>query len=209
MGCTIQQRYINQFLTSVADFYRNPVNVDNEMLAEMASFLDQLLEDRSRVYPTYERNALLPAIAHLPRAVEFAGGNTAAIANSINQLAPFLNWQQTSGYEVLGEHYCQNYGFCSIIGPNLLIEHSSLKLGFGIWGPDLHYPLHHHSAEECYHVIGSDMQFRHKSQPWQTFVDGDAIYNKPYEIHELKSADQPMLLLYTWRGEVGLDAVLV
>ena len=209
MSCSIQGSYINQFLGSVAEFYRLPANSEFEMLTEMTDFLDQLLADQSRVYSTQEGNRLLSAIHHLPEAVNFCGSKTSAIANSINQLAPFLNWQQTSGYDVLGEHYCENYGFCSIIGPGLLIEHDTLKLGFGIWGSGLHYPLHNHSAEECYHVLGSDMQFRQQSQPWKVFVDGDAIYNKPFEIHELKSSNQPMFLLYTWRGDVGLDAVLV
>ena len=209
MAFGVEANYVNQFLQSVGEFYRQPANAGFEMLNEMADFLDQLLDDNSRDYRRQENNLLLPAIYHLPQAVELAGSKTIALAESINQLAPFINWQQTSGYDVLGEHYCQNYGYCSIIGPNLLIEHPALKLGFGLWGPGLHYPLHRHAAEECYHVIGSQIQFRRQSQDWKSFNDGDAIYNKPYEIHELKSSDQAMFLLYTWRGDVARDAELI
>ena len=208
MACGIEVNYLNQFLLSVAEFYRQPVNSEFEMLTEMAEFLERLLDDDLRVYRNDKKNLLLPAIHHLPQAVKLAGRNTRAVVDRINQLAPFVNWQQTRGYDVLGEHYCQNYGYCSIIGPNRLIEHSTLKLGFGLWGPGLHYPLHHHAAEECYHVLGSQIEFRRQSESWQTYEDGQAIYNKPNEIHELKSSHQAMFLLYTWRGDVGKDAVL-
>ena len=209
MACGIEKQFLNRFLKSVVDFYRQPANSEIEMLNEMVEFLQQLLQDDSRRYPGLEKNTLLPAIHHLPQAVGFAGGNTRSIADSINQLAPFLNWKQTAGYDVLGEYYCRNYGYCTLIGPGLLIEHPSLKLGFGIWGPGLHYPLHHHAAEECYHVLGSPIEFRREPESWHTYEDGEAIYNKPYETHELKSGDQAMFLLYTWRGDVAKDAVLL
>ena len=69
--------------------------------------------------------------------------------------------------------------------------------------------MHHHAAEECYHVLGSPIEFRRQSEPWTTYQDGQAIYNKPYEIHELRSVNQAMFLLYTWRGDVAKDAVLL
>ena len=209
MVCGIKDKLVNSFLKSVTDFYRLPVYSNIELLADMADLLDQLLNDTPSFNRLYEKNVLLPAVHHLPQAVASAGHKTRAVANSIDQLAPFLNWQQTSGYDVLGEQYCQNYGYCSIIGPNLLIEHSTLKLGFGIWGPGLHYPLHRHAAEECYHVLGSHILFRRQSQSWQRFSDGDAIYNEPHEIHELKSSDKPMFLLYSWRGSVEMEAQLI
>ncbi len=179
------------------------------MFVEMADFLEQLIADSNRTYPGLENKSLLPAIHHLPVAVEDAGAQTKAIAASINLLAPFLNWKQTAGYEILGEHYLHNYGYCTLIGPGLLIEHQSMKLGFGIWGPGLHYPLHHHAAEECYHILGNAMQFRRENEQWQTYSDAQAIYNAPWQIHELKSTDKPMFLLYTWRGDVAPDAVLI
>ena len=209
MACSLQVSYVNQFLTTVTDFYRLPENKGIEMLREMTDFLDQILEAQSRVYSTPEKNLTFKAIQHLSTAVNSAGPKTRAVANSINQLAPFVNWKQTKGYEVLGEDYMQNYCYYTLIGPNLLINHPALKLGFGIWSPGMHYPLHYHAAEECYHVLGGQIQFRRQSEQWQEYSDSDAIYNSPFEIHELKSMDQPMFLLYTWRGDVAPDAVLL
>ena len=208
MVCSIEAKYINRFLKSVYDLYRLPAYSKFDILTEMADFLDQVLDDKSRVYSRHEK-MLLPVIRHLPQALKLAGSKTTELADSINQIAPFLNWQQTCGYDVLGDYYTQNYGYCSIIGPNLLIEHSRLKLGFGIWGPGLHYPLHRHAAEECYHVIGSQVQFRRQDEQWRSFDDGEAIYNKPFEIHELKSSSKAMFLLYTWRGDVAQNAELI
>ena len=160
MPCSIPRQYLVRFLESVRDFYRQKDNSKIEMLCEMADHLDELIADKGKNYPGLQSKSLLPAIRHLQVAVKDAGDSTKVIADNINALAPFLMWQQTSGYDALGEHYLRNYGYCSLIGPGLLIEHKSLKLGFGVWGPDLHYPLHHHAAEECYHVLGNAMQFR-------------------------------------------------
>ena len=209
MPCSLPRQYLNQFLISVRDFYRQESNSKFELFVDMAEFLDVLINDTSRTYPGLGNKSLLPAISHLPIAVADAGEQTKKIAGAINQLAPFLNWQQTSGYEILGEYYLNNYGYCTLIGPGLLIEHPTMKLGFGLWGPDLHYPLHHHAAEECYHVLGNEMQFRRKNEQWMTYYDGDAIYNPPWQVHELRAVGKPMFLLYTWRGDVTPDAILV
>ena len=209
MPCSIPRQYLVQFLSSVRNFYRQENNSKIEMLGEMADYLDQLIADEGKIYPGLENKSLLPAACHLSVAVKDTGDSTSQIADKINLLAPFLKWQQTAGYDALGEHYLNNYGYCSLIGPGLLIEHESLKLGFGIWGPNLHYPLHHHAAEECYHVLGSPIQFRRDKEHWKTYIDAQSIYNSPWEVHELKSTDKPMFLLYTWRGNVASDAMLI
>jgi len=180
-----------------------------ELFVEMADFLDHLTNDTTRTYLGLEQKTLLPAISHLADVVKNSSNQTRQIIDAINQLAPFLSWQQTSGYEVLGEHYLNNYGYCTLIGPGMLIEHPTMKLGFGIWAADLHYPLHHHAAEECYHVLGNEMQFRRENEAWATYYDGDAIYNSPWQIHELRGVNKPMLLLYTWRGDVAPEAILI
>ena len=209
MPCSIPHTYLIQFFQSVYDFYRQEENLHLEILNEMSGLLEQLINDSSARYAGLENKSLLPVIKHLPSAVKSAGPRTSLLAQAINQLAPFLNWQRTRGYEVLGEDYLEGYGYCSLIGPGLLVEHEQLKLGFGIWRPGLHYPLHYHAAEECYHVIGHAMMLRRQDEQWKTYCDADAIYNPPWVKHELKTRSGPMFLLYTWRGEVGEDAVLV
>ena len=209
MVCNLPKANLIRFFKAVREFYTEEITPELNLLKDITAFLDELISNDSASYPGLEHKSILPAIRHLPKAVSLAGDKTKPVADAINQLAPFVSWKQTSGYEILGRHYLENYGYCSLIGPGLLIEHETLKLGFGIWGPQLHYPLHYHAAEECYHVIGHGIQFRRQGEPWQTFSDAQAIYNQSMVKHELKSTDHPMFVLYTWRGEVEKDAVLV
>ena len=73
-----------------------------------------------------------------------------AVIEAFLSVARRLPWRQTRSYlDVLSEEYLANYGYVQLLGPPpSIVDHRSVRVGIGLWGPDLHYPLHEHAAEE-------------------------------------------------------------
>lgn len=134
-----------------------------------------------------------------------------AILDALLRVADRLPWQQTTGYlGVLSGNYLANYGYIQLIGPApSIIENPSVRVGIGLWGPDLRYPLHEHEARETYHVLTGEPAFGAEDGSWRMTMPGDAVYNPPWHRHALCFGSTPTALLYCWTGAVEADARLV
>ena len=156
--------------------------------------------------------APLTVTRHLD-AIGPTGGDPAldAILEEFLRIADDLPWRQTAGYlDVLSAEYLANYGYVQLVGPSpSIIEHPEVRVGIGMWGPDLHYPLHEHEAEELYHVLAGAPSFGTEDGTWIPARPGDAVHNPPWHRHAQRFGSTPTVLLYCWTGAVGADAVLV
>ena len=134
-----------------------------------------------------------------------------AVIDEFLSIAPDLPWRRTAGYlDVLSEEYLANYGYVQLVGPPpSIIEHPSVRVGIGVWGPDLEYPLHEHAAEELYHVLAGTPSFGTEDGAWTPAAPGDAVHNPPWHRHAQRFGATPTVLLYCWTGAVEADAVLV
>ena len=77
-----------------------------------------------------------------------------------------------------------------------------------MWGPNLHYPSHHHEAEELYHVLAGEPCFGTDGVR-RTAKPGDAVHHAPWQPHQQDFGATPTVLLYCWTGAVVADAALV
>ena len=154
----------------------------------------------------------LTVTRHL-RTVETTGtdADIDAVIEEFLRIADDLPWRQTAGYlDVLSEEYLANYGYVQLVGPApSIIEHPSVRVGIGVWGPDLRYPLHEHEAEELYHVLAGTPSFGSEDGSWTLACPGDAVHNPPWYRHAQRFGATPTVLLYCWTGAVEADAVLV
>ena len=168
--------------------------------------LDTLDEARS---PALLQPRSLPVLRHLD-AVELSGDATIdMLLEEFLSLAPALPWTQTAGYRgVLSDDFHENYGYVQLVGPNSIIEHRSVRVGIAVWGPNLHYPSHHHEAEELYHVLAGKPSFSGSDGVRRTTKPGDAVHHAPWQEHCQDFGATPTVLLYCWTGAVVADAVL-
>ena len=152
----------------------------------------------------------LPVVRHL-NAVEPSGDAAIdAVLDEFRLLAPDLPWRQTVGYlDVLSQDYLDNYGYVQLLGPNSIVEHPTVRVGIGLWGPRLHYPAHKHEAEELYHVLAGEPSFGGRDGESRATRPGDAVYHAPWQEHCQDFGATPTVLLYCWTGAVEPDAVLV
>lgn len=121
-----------------------------------------------------------------------------------------LPWRQTAGYlDVLSAEYLANYGYVQLVGPGSIVEHHEVRVGIGLWGPDLHYPMHRHEAEELYDVLHGTPEFRTDTTDFAPSSVGAAIHHPPWTPHAQRFGSEPTLLLYAWTGAVVADAELI
>lgn len=209
IGCGWDNRdvagVIDELLRRIAEFHRSRTAVPEYPM--VATVLDALDEARS---PALVEARRLPVLRHLD-AVELCGdGAVDAVLEEFLALAPALPWIQTAGYRgVLSQDFHDNYGYVQLIGPASIVEHRSVRVGIGVWGPNLHYPSHHHEAEELYHVLAGEPTFTSGDGVPRTAGPGDAVHHAPWQPHQQDFGATPTVLLYCWTGEVVADAALV
>lgn len=176
------------------------------MVADVLEALDSA-ESPASIPPTEP----LGVIRHLAAVAPTGDGAIDAILDAFVRVADRLPWRQTTGYlDVFSADYLANYGYVQLVGPApSIIEHPSVRVGIGLWGPDLHYPLHEHEAEELYHVLAGEPAFGTEDGLWRTSAPGDAVHNPPWHRHAQRFGSKPTVLLYCWTGAVDADSRLV
>jgi len=196
---------IDRLLQRIAEFHRSRLQVPEFPM--VAPVLDAL--DKARC-PGDVEPCLLPVVRHV-NAVEPSGDAAVdAVLGEFLLLAPALPWRQTAGYlDVLSRDYLDNYGYVQLLGPNAIVEHPDVRVGIGLWGPNLHYPAHKHEAEELYHVLAGEPSFVDSDGESRVARPGDAVHHAPWQVHSQDFGATPTVLLYCWTGAVEPDAVLV
>ena len=173
------------------------------MVAEVLEALDAASS------PTLVETRYLPVQRHLEAVALSGDASVDAVLEEFLSLAPALPWIQTAGYRgVLSDDFHENYGYVQLLGPNSIVEHRCVRVGIAVWGPNLHYPSHHHEAEELYHVLAGEPCFSTDGVR-RTTKPGDAVHHAPWQPHQQDFGAAPTVLLYCWTGAVVADAALV
>ena len=195
---------IDELLRRIAAFHRSrPVVPEFPMVAEV---LDALAEARS---PDKLEARGLPVLRHLDTVERSGDPAVDAVLEEFLSLAPALPWIQTAGYRgVLSQEFHDNYGYVQLIGPKSIVEHRCVRVGIAVWGPNLHYPSHHHEAEELYHVLAGEPTFTGSDGASRMTRPGDSAHHAPWQPHQQDFGATPTVLLYCWTGAVVADAAL-
>lgn len=195
---------IDELLRRIAEFHRSRSVVPEYPMVE--EVLDALDEARG---PALVEARELPVLRHLD-AIELSGDAAVdSVLEEFLSLASALPWIQTAGYSgVLSQDFHDNYGYVQLVGPKSIVEHRSVRVGIAVWGPHLHYPSHHHEAEELYHVLAGEPSFTGSDGVQRITKPGDAVHNAPWQPHQQDFGTSPTVLLYCWTGAVVADAAL-
>ncbi|MDD7967570.1 dimethylsulfonioproprionate lyase family protein [Actinomycetospora lemnae] len=159
--------------------------------AGQAGALDGVL---SGAAPAGTAGGDLPVLAHLDDAVARAGeevdGELAAVLGSV---AASARWTQTASYvrEPPGPGFLDGYAHAT------LVSGDDVAVGLLLLGPQVHYPPHHHPAEEFY-LPGATIRWLHGAGP-----AGVLVHHAPWQPHAMTTGDRPALLAYVWTGDVA------
>jgi quercetin dioxygenase-like cupin family protein len=137
-----------------------------------------------------------PAVRHLGAALE-GFSDLGAFPES----GPLLPWRH--GYQPHPSRpgLEDRLAWVELIGPEAPLRYPGLCLGFVLIAPDTEYPLHAHPAVELYHIISGRALWTAGETVEQRRA-ADFILHPSGIPHAMKTAEEPLLTIYTWTGDV-------
>jgi quercetin dioxygenase-like cupin family protein len=72
----------------------------------------------------------------------------------------------------------------------------------------LHYPWHHHPAEEMYLVIAGEAEFMREGASPEVLRAGDTCFHASNQPHAMETHDHPVMALVMWRNGFDTPPVL-
>lgn len=183
-------------MSTIADLlagFRDYLNArDDEPLRRFIDDFAWTMEERSL------EPRSLPVVDVLGR-LEGRGAERDLLA-SLSATADTLQWGQTYGSGDFGEAFLAGYGWAELFGTRGHFASDVMAGGFLLLGPEIHYPDHHHVAEEIYIPLTSGSLW---SKDAGVFVErgaGEIIHHPSNIRHAMRTNDRPLVALYLWRG---------
>ena len=206
---------VRRLLSAIADLYRSEVATAGEASFMLTSVLQAIASTpypraamRDAETPTARIDK--PVSRFVPSLVLPADGPIGEVGRRFVAAEPHLDWLQNPNYTAgrMGADFVDRYGYVEIVGPQRMFRSPATLVGLLLLGPGVHYPDHSHPAEELYHVVSGTAEWWREGAPWQRVPQGTAIHHPPDVRHAMRTADEPLLALYCWRGAVTVAADL-
>lgn len=142
----------------------------------------------------------LPCLGHLDRIRQLAPEPGKALVAMLAQDRDRLNWGQSYTAADFGQNFIDNYGWLEVFGARGHFVHDEIAAGFLILGPHVHYPDHHHIAEEIYIPLTDGTEWRKGDGGFAPRGAGEVIHHPSNVNHAMRTGDEPLLAIYLWRG---------
>jgi hypothetical protein len=143
----------------------------------------------------------LPVVRSLESADHGRGETSeAGLLGRLRAAAGSLHWAQTYGISDFGADFLERYGWVELFGTRGHFASETMAGGFLMLGPGVHYPDHHHTAEEIYIPLTDGSFWSKDGQPFLPRWSSEIIHH-PSEIrHAMRTEDRTLVALYLWRG---------
>jgi hypothetical protein len=167
--------------------------IEAPMLASFIDGADWSMEERAL------SAGPLPCLHHLDRISSIAEEGREIIGFLAGNRNAF-HWGQTYSEADFGPDFIENYGWMELFGTRGHFANERMAGGFLILGPHLHYPDHHHFAEEIYIPLTGGTAWRRGDGVYLEKPAGAVIHHPSNVSHAMKTGAEPLLALYLWRG---------
>lgn len=136
-------------------------------------------------------------------AEDFAGFRDALIA-----AAPLAHWRETYKGTGIGADFLDRFGCFEIIGRDAPYGCADMR-GFVVYAPSgLHYPWHHHPAEELYLVLAGEAEFAVEGAHARAITPGGSVFHATMQPHAMTTHAHPVMAYVLWRGDLDTRPVL-
>lgn len=133
--------------------------------------------------------------------------NYPELRDALVALSPDMQWRETYKDTDIGADFMDRFGCYEIIGVDAPFASAKMRSYLVYQPPHLHYPWHHHPAEELYVVIAGEAEFHLRGQPSQTLRTGQSAFHSANKPHALSSHDHPVLTYVLWRDDFDVGPV--
>lgn len=148
-----------------------------------------------------------PACRHLAAGLAAAWHVDKKVCAAIGDLAPLLHWQRIPEQVSRPPGGIMNdYAYAQIIGPSGVYHGDDFMLGLFIIGPGQLYPAHLHGAPELDWLFSGPTEWRFSVDgPWIRKRAGDLQWNKPRDVHAMRTTDVPLFAVWAWPRDIDRD----
>jgi hypothetical protein len=177
------------------------VNIVRELLETAGSEAEAFIRDWPRELIARSIGARsLPVVSSLQGLSRYAAPETRALVEAVASLAGDFDWRQTYTSADFGERFLQNYGWSEWMGKRGAFESDAIACGVLLLGPDTEYPAHSHEAEELYLPLAGQAWWRTAKSDRRLRPPGQWIHHPSWTSHAMRTATEPLLAAYVWRG---------
>ncbi len=171
----------------------------------LQSFDDTLVAEFMTAWPATQplrplRPNSLPVLAWLEPACDAGPASAAEFLRHLRGVSPVLAWAQTYTAADFGPAFLERYGWTEFVGQRGLVPSERLAAGLLLLGPGVTYPSHSHDAEELYIPLSGRADWQRGAEGWRERVPGEVIHHPSKMPHAMRTAGEPLLAVYLWRG---------
>jgi hypothetical protein len=150
----------------------------------------------------------LPACDHLEGALTAGrSGPEAGLAEALSALSPLLAWTYSYPARTGQPDLSAAVAFSQIVGPGGFRPSDRLRLGLTLIAPATHYPPHAHPAIETYLVIAGTALWSLGAAAAAAQPPGALILHPSGMAHAMQTGAEPLLAIWSWRGDVTSPSV--
>ena len=118
------------------------------------------------------------------------------------------HWRDTYVGTDIGDDFMERFGCYALIGSGGAFDSAKMWAWVVHMPPHLHYPWHHHPAEELYLVLGGEAAFMRAGQKTETLRPGDTCFHASNQPHAMETGVSPVMALVVWRNGFETPPVL-
>ena len=131
------------------------------------------------------------------------------LRDALVKLSPFAQWREAYKDTDSDPDFMNRFGCYEIVGVDALLASAKIRSFLVYHPPHLHYPWHHHPAEELYMVIAGEAEFHMKGRRAETLTSGQTSFHHSNVPHALTSHDHPVMAYVVWRDDFDVAPVWI
>lgn len=149
----------------------------------------------------------VPASGKMQRDSRLTTDRYSAFRDALIAAAPFVTWRETYRDTDIDPDFLQRFGCYEVIGVEGPFASATMR-SFVIYADaGLHYPWHHHPAEELYLVLAGEAEFHVEGSRPRRLGPGATVLHPSNAPHALTTHDHPVMAYVVWRSDFGTAPV--
>ena len=149
----------------------------------------------------------IPAADLLERDPDMLGAPD-PLARAFVNAGPDAQWRETYKDTDIGADFMDRFACYCLIGAGGPWISQQMS-GYVVYmPPNLHYPWHHHPAEEMYLVLAGQARFMREGSDPEILHPGDTSFHASNQPHAMETGDHSVMAYVTWRNNLGTPPVL-
>ena len=121
--------------------------------------------------------------------------------------APQAAWRETYKGTAISAGFMDRFACYQLIGAGGFFACPDVSSYVVYMPAGLHYPAHHHPAEELYFILAGEAEFAMDGQPGKRLGPGDSVFHPSNVPHSTTTHEAPFMAYVLWRGDLATKPV--